>query len=256
MPDDAQSLYDQLAANYHLIFQDWNTSIQRQAAIIGLILERECGRPSDVRVLDCACGIGTQSLGLASRGFRVTGCDFSRASVERARKEAEQRNLDLPIFLADMLDLTEIPEESFDAVICMDNALPHLGTDNELLQALTQVRRKLPKGKLFMASLRDYDALVREKPVVQAPVFYRDHGKRRIVHQIWDWIDDRRYTFHLYLTRETENGWDSQHYVSTYRAVLREELDSLLETARFVNSRWLAPAETGFYQPIVLATAT
>src|ERR1041385_2290663 len=98
MPDDAQSLYDQLAANYHLIFQDWYASIGRQAAILSPILERECGKPDGVRILDCACGIGTQLLGLASRGFRVTGCDLSQASVERTRKEAEQRGLDVRVF--------------------------------------------------------------------------------------------------------------------------------------------------------------
>lgn len=59
------------------------------------------------------------------------------------------------------------------------------------------------------------DALVREKPVVQGPAFYTGDGRRRIVHQVWDWLDDRRYKFHLYITRETSNGWESQHYVWT-----------------------------------------
>lgn len=158
MTDDPQSLYDQLAANYHLIFEDWDASIRRQGAVLGAILERQCGPPDTVRVLDCACGIGTQSLALASRGFRVTGCDFSRASVHRARKEAEQRNLDVRVFVADMLDLNAMPEQDFDAVICMDNAIPHFETDEEILQALVQIRRKLRSGKLFMAKhprLRD-----------------------------------------------------------------------------------------------------
>lgn len=39
----------------------------RQAAAIGSILERECGPAVSTTVLDCACGIGTQALGLAKR---------------------------------------------------------------------------------------------------------------------------------------------------------------------------------------------
>lgn len=255
MADDPKLFYDRLAANYHLIFEDWQASIDRQASILAPILERECGGASSTRILDCACGIGTQSLGLASHGFSVTGCDFSSASIERLRSESTRRGLSIPSFVADMRDLSSVPGRDFDAVICMDNALPHLEDDEQLLQALLQIRGKLSYNKPLVASLRDYDRLLRERPVVQEPVFYRGNGRRRIVHQIWDWIDDRRYSFHLYITCETEQGWENQHYVSYYRALLRHELASLLQTAGFSNTRWLFPAESGFYQPIVLATA-
>jgi glycine/sarcosine N-methyltransferase len=255
MAENIKSFYDQLAANYHLIFSDWDSSIRRQGAALQAILEREC-TAGPVRVLDCACGIGTQMLALASRGFRVTGCDFSVASVERARKEAEIRGLDIPVFVAEMRDLSVLPEQPFDVVICMDNAIPHFETDEQALEALMQIRRKLPKGKLFMASIRDYDALLRERPVIQEPAFYLDDGMRRIVHQVWDWIDERRYILHLYITRETECGWENRHFVSSCRALLRDELSRLLKAAGFMNCRWLLPGESAFYQPIVLATAT
>jgi hypothetical protein len=148
-----------------------------------------------------------------------------------------------------------MPDGDFDAVICMDNALPHLEGAEQMLQALTQIRGKLRAGAVFMASIRDYDSLVQERPVVQGPAFYTDQGKRRIVHQVWDWIDGRRYAFHLYITREVQDGWETQHYVSNYRAVLREEFSRTLQAAGFVDCRWILTAESGFYQPIVLAKA-
>ena len=70
MAEGVKSFYDHLASNYHLIFDDWEASIRRQAAVLGTILERECGPASTVKVLDCACGIGTQALGLAALDFR------------------------------------------------------------------------------------------------------------------------------------------------------------------------------------------
>lgn len=154
-----------------------------------------------------------------------------------------------------MLDLTVIPDGDFDAVICMDNTLPHFETAGELLQALKQIRGKLRAGAVFMASIRDCDRLTLERPAVQGPAFYTDQGKRRIVHQVWDWIDSRRYAFHLYITREVQDGWQTQHYVSNYRAVLRQELSGALQSAGFTKCRWLLEAESGFYQPIVLAAA-
>ena len=68
MAEGVKHFYDRLASNYHLIFEDWDASIKRQAAALGAILERECGAPSALRILDCACGIGTQTLGLAGLG--------------------------------------------------------------------------------------------------------------------------------------------------------------------------------------------
>ncbi|HYL92480.1 MAG TPA: class I SAM-dependent methyltransferase [Alphaproteobacteria bacterium] len=256
MAEGVRRFYDQLAGNYHLIFQDWDASIKRQAAVLGAILERECGEPGTVRVLDCACGIGTQTLGLASLGFKVTACDLSPASVDRTRVEAEKRRLSIQVFVANMLDLTIIPGGDFDAVICMDNALPHLESDDQMLQALTQIRRKLRAGGTFIGSIRDYDSSVQERPVVQSPAFYSDQGGlRRIVHQVWDWSNERRYVIHLYITRELKSGWESQHYVSNYRAILRDELSGILQAAGFTGCRWIFPTESGFYQPIILAKA-
>jgi glycine/sarcosine N-methyltransferase len=228
---------------------------KRQAAALGAILERECGATGALRILDCACGIGTQTLGLASLGFTVTACDLSPASVERTRVEAAKRRLKVQLFVADMLDLSEIPDGEFDAVMCMDNALPHLESDEELYQAATQIRRKLRAGATFMGSVRDYDSLVQERQIVQGPAFYSDQGSRRIVHQVWDWSDERRYAFHLYITREVQGAWETQHYVSNYRAVLRKEFSRILQAAGFVSCRWILTTESGFYQPIVLAKA-
>ena len=256
MAEAVKHFYDRLTDNYHLIFENWDVSIQRQAAALGAILENECGAPSAVRILDCACGIGTQTLGLAGRGFKVTASDISGAAIERARTEVRKRNLDVRLFVADMLDLTVIPEGNFHAVICMDNALPHLDSDDQLLAAATQIRRKLLVGGTFVGSIRDYDTLVRERPAVQGPSFYSDQGRRRIVHQVWDWTDEHRYVLHLYITREVQGGWENQHYVSSYRAVLREKLSAILQAAGFTNCRWIFTTESEFYQPIVLAQAT
>jgi hypothetical protein len=55
---------------------------------------------------------------------------------------------------------------------------------------------------------------------------------------LWDWIDERRYAFHLYITRETPVGWQTHHGVSVYRAVLRDELTRILEGIGFVKVRW------------------
>ena len=87
----------------------------------------------------------------------------------------------------------------------------------------------------------------------QEPTSFSDQGNRRIVHQVWNWSAERRYAFHLYITREVQGCWEAQHYVSNYRAILREECNRILQAAGFVGCRWFLTDGSGFYQPIVLA---
>src|SRR5262249_9713613 len=130
-----------------------------------------------------------------------------------------------------------------------------LESSEQLIQAAVQVRRQLQRGCVFMASIRDYDRLIEERPVVQGPYFYSDAGRRRIGLQFWDSVDARRYVFHLYISRELEKGWQTFHTSALYRALLRDEVSEALSRAGFKNARWLFQGDTGFYQPIVLAEA-
>jgi SAM-dependent methyltransferase len=252
MGDPARPFYDDLADWYHLIFQDWDQSILRQASVLGSLIEGELptGR---LRILDCACGIGTQTLGLAGRGHALVGTDISAAAIARARREAQQRSLSIQFEVADMRDLSCVSISGFDVVLAADNALPHLLTEQDLARAVQQIFGKLSPGGLFVASIRDYDQIVVNHPTMPPPAFFQDGEYRRIYHQLWDWSSDRQYTVHLYITEETRIGWNCRHFVSVYRALLREEFTALLSQAGFVDVRWLMPAESGFYQPLVLA---
>jgi hypothetical protein len=60
-------------------------------ALNGLIREHWGG--GSLKILDVACGIGTQKLGLAALDHAVTASDLPQATVERARPKAAKRGL-------------------------------------------------------------------------------------------------------------------------------------------------------------------
>jgi len=85
MTHEILDFYESLADYYHLIFEDWDRSIHQQAKVLDLLISRELsGRP--LKILDCACGIGTQALGFASLGHQVVASDLSATEVRRAEK--------------------------------------------------------------------------------------------------------------------------------------------------------------------------
>ena len=245
------TFYDDLAEYYHLLFEDWSRSIERQAAVLGPLLERYTGRGIP-RVLDCACGIGTQTLGLAQRGHDLVASDLSRASVARAEREARLRGLEVPFHVADMRDLSAHPAQDFDAVLVADNALPHLLLKEDRDRALQEMAGRLRPDGVLIVTLRDYDRLIQTRPAMQPPSFFGEPGSRRIVHQVWDW-EGTEYDVHLYISLETDAGWVVKHFVSRYQALLREDLNASLSVAGFADIQWLEPEETSFYQPVVVA---
>lgn len=242
--------YDSLADTYHLIFEDWDRAIARQAGVLHGVIQSRLGRECS-HLHDCACGIGTQAIGLAALGYVVSGSDLSRAAVERAAREAATRGLHIPFGVSDMVHLAAYPSDHFDVLAAFDNALPHLSIE-QLATAVGSFRRVLRPGGMFLASIRDYDTLMQTKPEFQGPSFFGPPTERRIVHQVWDWTGKDSYDVHQYLTLEQAGAWKVLHFSSQYRCLLRSELTATLRSAGFMDVEWLMPASTGYYQPIVV----
>lgn len=244
--------YNDIASAYHLIFADWDVAIARQQTVLSQLLA-----PPDTAgiVLDCACGIGTQAIGLAKAGYAVEAIDLSSGAVDRARKEAVDRGLEIQCRVDDMRLLKSCSIDKFGAVIAFDNALPHLDSDDEVQAALAAMRKRLrPQGKIFI-SLRDYGPLMELHPGVTEPSFFLDNGRQRIVHQVWDWQDERRYIMHLFITREMQDSqWDVSHFIARYRAITPHEVAAHAENVGFRKVKVLQERDTGYYQPIVVAT--
>jgi hypothetical protein len=137
----------------------------------------------------------------------------------------------------------------------MDNALPHLDSDGEILATFAAMRARLRSGGKVLVSVRDYARHLQEKHTCTPPAFYTDEGRRRIVFQVWDWIDERRYVVHLYVTQDTAQGWITHQFTGNYRAVTPDEMAQLAIRAGLQDVHVLPPATTGFYQPIIVAHA-
>jgi SAM-dependent methyltransferase len=253
MNDSVQQFYDDLAAHYTDIFADWSTSVPRQAEILDRLIQAQGDTPP-LRLLDCTCGVGTQAIGLALRGYMVQATDLSPASIEQARQYASQFGIHIDFGVADVRQLAAQVSGEFDVVISFDNALPHLIDDADLRLAARNIYAKVRPGGLFMASIRDYDQAVQDKPHVLMPRVHDTNGERRIVFQVWDWsADGRTYTVQHFIVRGSGSNWQTLHGATLYRALQRAELSTFLGEAGFIAIQWHTPEDSGYYQPIVTA---
>jgi tellurite methyltransferase len=71
------------------------------------------------RALDVACGAGRNALHLAAHGFAVTALDISMVALERGRRAAAERALDVEWLCADLDDDVEraLPAGPFDLIV-------------------------------------------------------------------------------------------------------------------------------------------
>jgi SAM-dependent methyltransferase len=228
-----KDFYDQLAPFYHLIYEDWKAAIAWQAEYLKNIIQTEWGAPAK-SVLDVSCGIGTQSLGLAERGFQVTASDLSPGAVARAQKEAESRNLRISFSVCDMRQLYSHHGGGFDVIISAGNSIPHLLSDSEILLALKEMVACLRPGGGCIITIRQYEQEARGKGILK-PFGVREEGDRRyVIFQVWD-FEGEQYAFSMYFIEEDKRSGAIETHVmrSRYYAISPDHLLELMEQAGF-----------------------
>jgi SAM-dependent methyltransferase len=243
-----RAFYDDLAPLYHLVYENWEASVGRQGSRLASVIAEQWG--ADARtILDAAVGIGTQALGLAGLGFRVTGADLSAVAVARAAREAARRGVALPCLVADFRALP-FRERSVDVVLVCDNALPHLETEAEIQSALAECFRCARPGGGCLISMRDYGALPPPGTVDVQPYGDRVYaGRRYRVRQVWTW-QGRHYDLALEIA-PLDSTEATTILKSRYLAIPVAQVAELMRRAGFDLVRRL---NDRFFQPVLVGT--
>ena len=243
-----ENFYDEIAPFYHLIHGDWKASIERQAlALDGII--REFWSDGVKTILDVACGIGTQTIGLARLGYELTGSDLSTSAIQRARREAAARNVDVEFSVADMREASSHHDKQFDLVIACDNVVPHLLTDEELLKCFQEFYKCVRAGGGCLISVRDYEKEDRSGIQVK-PLGIRVEGQTRyLVFQVWD-FHGLIYDLAMYFVEDPGASHCVTHVMrSQYYAIGISSLISLMTKAGFER---VQRVDDRFFQPVIL----
>lgn len=243
-----ENFYAALTPFYYLIYPNWEASVEQQAAQLHALIRDYWGDRVQ-SVLDVACGIGTQCLGLAGLGYQLTASDLSSEEVTRARAEADKRHLDIHFSVADMRDAFRHHAQQFDLVIACDNAVPHLLSDDEISAALQQFYACTRPGGGCLISVRDYEK-ERGTGCEVKPYGVRDNdGKRYLVFQVWDW-QGAHYDLAMYFVEDHGDAECVTHVMrSRYYAVTTDRLIKLMQAAGFVDVQRL---DGRFFQPVIL----
>lgn len=102
--------------------------------------------PPHASILDVGCGAGIKSKYFVSRGFHVTGIDFSDKLIDIATREVPEANFDV----FDLYDLAKYPK-TFDAVFALA-VLLHVPRE-KIPGVLKDIKNKInPGGFLYIGT--------------------------------------------------------------------------------------------------------
>lgn len=108
-------------------------------------------------ILDLACGHGRHANVLSQMGHQVVGVDVSPGFLEIAKRDAENKNLNVEFRRQDMRDLHD--REVFDRVISMFTALGYFDDDqNEVV--FKNIYNALKSGGIFCFDSHNRDTFL------------------------------------------------------------------------------------------------
>lgn len=242
MTNHTKLFYDNVARKHQLFYADWPAAVQSEASWLDALF-----KPLGIRtVLDCTCGIGTQAVGLALRGYEVTASDLSAANLAEAQRHARSYGVAIAWHLADVRHLERASMAGpFDAVISLGSSLPHLLDERDMQVALRHMVDHTKPGGLVVVGQRDWDTFSKERPSFR---FRHQHpntpqARERIV--IFDLIhyDDPLITIEVFFLQgpmpgePAEEGWQTEVFALRYRMWQRRELVEFMEETGLQNVR-------------------
>jgi 2-polyprenyl-3-methyl-5-hydroxy-6-metoxy-1,4-benzoquinol methylase len=140
--------WDQAYRFHQLDEIPWHSS-QPDGNLVKLIREKKIKKGS---VLDMCSGDGTNSIYLASKGFKVVGVDISPTAVEIAKERCEKRKVECDYSAGNVLSI--ISDKKFDFVFDR-GCFHHISRKNkpEYVRLVNKLLKE--KGKFYLLCFSD-----------------------------------------------------------------------------------------------------
>lgn len=211
--------------------------VSRECAFIGELLSQR-GVGTRAKILDAGCATGRYAIGLAHKGYIVTGLDMSAPLIAEARKQASNLSLPVSFAIGDILALSSA--SLYDGILCR-GVLNDLCHEQSRAGVFCAFARVLRPGGVPIFDVREWHATARRKsrePVLEKSV---DTARGKLIFRSVTQLDHQRQQL-LVAERHTLQK-DGAETVSSYDFTMRcwtqEELHHHLTDAGFHTIMYL-----------------
>jgi ubiquinone/menaquinone biosynthesis C-methylase UbiE len=225
------------AVLYDLFYGD--KPYTQEAEFVHLCIQRY-GDGNTKRLLELACGTGNHALALEKYGYTITATDYSPDMLELAQVKAKKMDSHVDFRWQDMRSL-ELPDHSFDVVICLFDSIGYVATNEALMKVLRGIHRRLRPGGLFIfefwhaaAMLKGYEPLrIRHWTVPDGEVL-------RISETVLDPSKQLASVTYTIYELKADDRYSSMKETQTNRFFLVQEMAGWLMMSGFTVVNWFS----------------
>jgi len=213
---DLMTRFEERFQNEKEILQKWQQKLQFKSA------------------LDVACGTGLHAILFAQMGIQTAGTDISAEMLQKAEENARQKNVSVSWIKTSMQDLQQHVAQKFDVVFCLGNSIPHILTNEDLNQSLTNFYQFLNPNGYLILQLLNYERILKQKERI---VGIHRKGNMEFV-RFYDFLHNRIRFNILKITDQNEKlSYDlSQTELFPY---CKNDLETKLSEAGFTKLQFL-----------------
>lgn len=222
------SFYDALSEDYDR-FVDWEARLAFEMPFFRALFERRQVR----RVLDVACGTGRHAIAFAEEGYEATAADPSQAMVDRARANVAAAKARVNVHKLGFGGLGEELSGPYDAITCLGNSLPHLLTEEAMVEALVDMASVVSTKGILVVQNRNFDRVLARHERFMPPEVHRSGDEEWIFVRFYD-LDEEKARFNMVrLHRRGSGSWGARIEQTQLRAWQHRELEPLLFRSGF-----------------------
>ena len=233
-------MYDKLATIYDY-FVNWDSRLAYELPFLEQQLRTLGEDPSQIRVMDTACGTGHHAIALANLGFQMSGSDLFPEMVSLADANAKAAGARVNFRTAGFGSISKSFKQpgEFDAVLCLGNSLPHVVSEADLDKALRDFKELLRPGGLLLLQMRNFDKVMGEKNRWMEPQAVKDGSTEWLFLRFYDFEADGKIQFNiLSLHRKANAPWQTQLTSTHLLPIFSEKLQTELALLGFTNIKF------------------
>jgi SAM-dependent methyltransferase len=193
--------YDQIADLYDVMI-DWERRLEREGPFFQKIFAKLGVR----KILDSAAAGGRHVRYFKELGYIAHGADFSLEMIAQCRRADPNHEADY--FQSDFRELARKASLPYDAVLCLGCSLPHLQTDADFSDALTNFAAVLKPGGILITQFVNFDKVRKNNERIR-PLNHciRPEGEYFFL-RVYDLISEDRMDIHLNVLIKRGADWD------------------------------------------------
>ncbi|MEO0262506.1 MAG: class I SAM-dependent methyltransferase [candidate division WOR-3 bacterium] len=218
-----EKIFDKIAPYYDILMQ--NIDYKGWAQYFIKICELFNVYPK--KILDIACGTGSEILYLSEMGFNITGIDISEKMLEIAKEKLKDRK-NVRFFKMDMRDLNLY--EKYDAVFSFFDSMNYILNIDDMEKCFKGVYNVLKDGGIFIFDMNTYYSL---KEIWDNSTTIKETGN---IYSIWknEWNEEERIsTLKLLLNVKEKDKSFLIEEIHKERAYFPDEIENLLKKVFF-----------------------